>query len=281
MPAQDLALGAELLGHPGEVGVVGVLGGDPQGLLLAAAGDPHRDAVVRVAGRRVTLQRAREAQRAVGGEVLAGIGGAAGGPHLAHDLDALAQRLRGARRRSGSRSRRRATRARTSRRRCPSRAGPRRRRRPWRRPSRGGPGCGSPCRCTSGRAGSGRSRRRRRPSGSTPRGWPPRSGGAGVHVVVDPDRGPVGVAVDPAGQARHDTPVLRGVDADEVVAPALRDEKSELQWRSSRRPRVPRRGPHGGSSPPGGGRARRGARVPSQLRRGPVTQLPAPYRWPA
>ena len=82
-------------------------------------------------------------------------------------------------------------------------------------------------------------------------------------MVVDPDRGPVLVAVGATGEARHDPPVLRRVDADEVVAPALGDEQSELHAGPlGARPRHPRRAPRprpvsgcasgqvGGAAPP-------------------------------
>ena len=164
MLGEDLRLAAEAVKAAVEVGVLGVLGGDPQGLLLPAARDPQRDAAV--------LERQRLADRAADLVVLAVEGGRAGRPELAHDLDALVQHA-DAVARPGSRNRRRATHARTSPPRCPSRPGRRRSRLPSPRPWPGTRGCGSRCRCTSGRALPGWWRRRTRPSASTPRAWPP------------------------------------------------------------------------------------------------------------
>ena len=83
VPAEDRALVFEALRTAVEVRVLRVLRRDLQRHLLAAAGDPERDA----AG----LQRERAADRAVDLVVLAVEGRGAGGPGLAHDLDALVE----------------------------------------------------------------------------------------------------------------------------------------------------------------------------------------------
>src|SRR5690606_15829646 len=88
---EHLVLVADDVGPAEEVGVVGVLGGDAQGLLLPTAGDPHRYAVRGRPGQARPLQGPRVAQGPLDLVVLAGEGGRAGGPHLPEDLDALAE----------------------------------------------------------------------------------------------------------------------------------------------------------------------------------------------
>src|ERR1700691_3473256 len=81
--AEDLGLVLEDVGRAVEVRVIGVLGGGPQRLLLAPAGDPQRDAAF--------VDRQRLADGAVHLVVLALQGGRALGPQLPHDLDALVE----------------------------------------------------------------------------------------------------------------------------------------------------------------------------------------------
>ena len=200
---------------------------------------------MRAPGQRVALQRAGEAQGPVGAEVLAGVGRATGRPHLAHDLDALAQRLEPV---AGT----------------------------GEAVAVGLPlvlvpaGADAHLEATLGDdvdggrdlrqvggvavAHAGAHLAEPDPAGDAGEGRHEGPGlvgrllagpRRGVEVVVDPDRGPVRVAVDPAGQPGHHAPVLRRVDADEVVAPALGDEQSELHGgplgARARHPRIGRR----------------------------------------
>src|SRR5690606_23681304 len=81
---EDALLMTELFGLRRPVRVVGVLRRGAQGLLLAAARDPQRNAR--------SLQRLRLHDRAIDLEVLAVEGRAPGLPGLRHDLDALVER---------------------------------------------------------------------------------------------------------------------------------------------------------------------------------------------
>ena len=81
--SQHVALVRELLEAAGEVRVPRVLRRDPQRHLLAAAGDPDRDAA--------RLQRLRLHDGAVDLVVLTVEGGGARRPRLVHDLHALAE----------------------------------------------------------------------------------------------------------------------------------------------------------------------------------------------
>src|SRR5450631_2580218 len=83
--SEDLALVLEHVGR--EVGVVRVLGGDAQGLLLATPGDPHGYAVLLRPGLGRPLKRAGRADRAVDLIVLAVQRGRSLGPHVAKDLN--------------------------------------------------------------------------------------------------------------------------------------------------------------------------------------------------
>ena len=53
----------------------------------------------------------------------------------------------------------------------------------------------------------------------------------GVEVVVDPDGLPLGDSVGASREAGHHAPVLSGIDAHEIHAPALRDEQSKPHTR--------------------------------------------------
>ena len=236
VPAQDLALVVELLDRAREVRVRRVLRGDLERHLLAAAGDPQRDAAL--------LQRQRPDDRAVDLVVGAVERRRAGRPRLVHDLDALAQ----------------APQAILDRREAVPVGAPlvlvpaaadahlgasardqvdgRGDLREVRRVAVAHRGAHLPEADAAGRRREGRHERPRLVRGLF--------GGQrdGVEVVVDPQRFP-GSGIRLLSERVHRRPLLRGVDADQIESPALGDEGSESHrsslWSPRRRPARPRR----------------------------------------